>query len=73
MKLLKRIIRTVKRIDRSTGRIRDGIARGAVRLVKAYRKRNGQRVKAHKRTIGGPRGKIAVKRHSNGATHSPNR
>lgn len=69
MSLLRNIIRSVKRVDRATGRIRDGITRGAVRLVRAYRKRNGQRVKAHKRVIGGPRGPYAVKtvkRHSNG-------
>lgn len=62
MKLLRNIIRTVKRVDRATGRIRDIAIKGAVRLVKAYRKRNGQKVKAHKRVIGGPRGKYAARR-----------
>ena len=55
------LIRTIRRIDRATGRIRDTAIKAAVRWIKAYRKRNGQRVKAHKRMLGGARGSRAVK------------
>ena len=49
MKLIKRAIRAYRRIDRLTGRIRDVTIKGVVQIVKAYRKANGTRVRAHRR------------------------
>jgi hypothetical protein len=49
MNIIKRAVRAYRRIDRATGKVRDGVVRGVTRLIKAYRKRNGQRVRAHRR------------------------